>query len=77
MTIISQTVVIFHLGSERKELPQVFVILRRYVSKGVHHFMSMLCRPHNFFSQGRRKLIFTGPVELVGLGWGFEKQVLR
>ena len=27
--------------------------------------------------QGRRKLIFTGPVELVGLGWGFEKQVFK
>ena len=27
--------------------------------------------------QGRRKLIFTGPAELVGLGWGFEKQVFK
>jgi len=27
--------------------------------------------------QGHRKLIFTGPVELVGFGWGVEKQVLK
>ena len=27
--------------------------------------------------QGRRKLIFTGPGELAGLGWGFEKQVFE
>ena len=27
--------------------------------------------------QGHRKLIFIGPVELVGLGWGFEKQVFE
>ena len=27
--------------------------------------------------QRRRKLIFTGPVELVGLGWGVEKQVFK
>jgi len=26
---------------------------------------------------GRRKLIFTGLVELAGLGWGFEKQVFK
>ena len=28
-------------------------------------------------SQGRRKLIFIGPVKLVGLGWGLEKQVFK
>jgi len=27
-------------------------------------------------TQGHKKLIFTGLVELVGLGWGAEKQVL-
>ena len=27
--------------------------------------------------QGHRKLIFTGLVELVGLGWGVEKQVFK
>jgi len=27
--------------------------------------------------QGHGKLIFTGPVELVGLGWGLESKFLR
>jgi len=52
-----------------------YAVLSFYHNQNIHCQIKM--EANKVTIQGRRKLIFTGPAELVGLGWGFEKQVFK